>query len=98
VVMAHSPPTDRWSGAVSSWQAIAPTFVVAPTAADARRSAEPWIFTPPPEWEQDRVTETADMTIRRYRESCPLCDLVRDQEALEMELGDTRRMPTVPTA
>jgi len=89
LVLAHTPPSDRWSGAVSSWQSLAPTFVVAPTQPDARRSAEPWVFAPPMEWEQDRVAETMDMTIRRYHESCPVCDLTRNQEALEIELDVT---------
>jgi hypothetical protein len=87
VVMSHAPPSDRWSGAVSSWQSIAPTFVVAPTATEAGRSQAPWIFTPPSEWVVDRVSETVDMTIRRYRQECPMCDVKRAQEAAEAAVG-----------
>jgi hypothetical protein len=83
LVMAHAPPTDRWSGAVSSWQAIAPTFVVAPAPADSTRRSTPWVFAPPPEWEVDRIAETVDMTIRRYSENCPMCDWKMQQELSE---------------
>jgi hypothetical protein len=90
LLLAHSSPSDRWSGALASWRNIAPTFVVAPMANGTPRERDSWIFAPPPEWEQDRVAETGDMTIRRYREWCPLCELVRDQEAFEIEFDETR--------
>jgi len=90
LLLAHSPPSDRWSSTMAGWQSIAPTFVVSPMATGATREHEPWIFAPPFEWEQDRIAETGDMTIRRYRECCPLCDLLRDQEAMEIELDETR--------
>jgi hypothetical protein len=80
VVLAHAPPSDRWSGAVASWQCIAPTFVVAP---DAEKRTPPWILAAPDEWEVDRIAETVDMTIRRYRKDCPLCDLQEEQEAAD---------------
>ena len=67
LMLAHSPPTDRWSGAMASWNAIAPTFVVAPAVAP-RRGATPWIADAPTGWAQDRLAETQDMTIRRYFE------------------------------
>jgi hypothetical protein len=83
VVLAHAPPSDRWSGAVASWQCIAPTFVVAPTAPDAARRMPPWILAAPDEWAVDRIAETVDMTIRRYQKDCPLCDLQEEQEAAD---------------
>jgi hypothetical protein len=90
LLLAHTPPSDRWSGALAGWRQIAPTFVVSPMVDGAQRDKEPWIFAPPLEWEQDRVAETADMTIRRYREWCVLCEMLKDQEVIEIELDETR--------
>jgi hypothetical protein len=83
VVLAHAPPTDRWSGAVASWQCIAPTFVVAPSAPGSARHMPPWILAAPRRWQVDRVAETVDMTIRRYSKDCPVCDLTEAQQAAE---------------
>jgi hypothetical protein len=74
LVLAHSAPTDRWAGAVASLHAVAPTFVIAPCAFDARKGAESWSSEAPYCWRQDRIAETAEMTIRRYREQCEMCE------------------------
>jgi hypothetical protein len=82
LVLAHSPPTDRWSGAVSSLMAIAPTFVVAPTATESANAKEPWVLAAPRRWERDLVAETTDMTIRRYHDDCPLCEVPHEEEPM----------------
>jgi hypothetical protein len=82
LVLAHSPPTDRWSGAVSSLMGIAPTFVVAPSDPESRTSKEPWVLAPPRKWERELVAETIDMTIRRYHDDCPLCEVKHEEEPM----------------
>jgi hypothetical protein len=82
LVLAHSPPTDRWSAAVSSLLAIAPTFVVAPAESEPRTSKEPWVLAAPRKWERDLVAETTDMTIRRYHDDCPLCEEPHEEEPM----------------